>query len=304
MGIELLKMFGEGPYPLPFEHFSKKVDIYMDSGIGITIPRSGIDFLEKAQHVHDSYEFIIPCSTVTHIYVERDHCPGEKGKIYPMNSGQAHGPYNRMLNNRLIAINVDNEFMNEVALMVYGKSGVCFKQGNYPFGNDLRVLVKKFIEEHSNALPGRNLVLKSLSTQIAVHLLRQIDSNMSSQASYDCITRKGNIDKAIEYIRDSYDGEYTLDEAAKIAHLSPYYFIKALKACTGKPPYEYVMSLRIQKAKELLSLKNMSITETCFMCGFNNPSNFTTYFKRKVGMTPSEYKKNLKKEWGHAASEL
>jgi AraC family transcriptional regulator len=295
MGMELLKMFGKGPYPLPFELFSKKVDIYMDADLSITIPRSGIDFLEKAQHVHDSYEFIIPCSAATHIYIEKSHCCGEKGKIYPMNSGQAHGPYNRMLNNRLIAINVGSEFMNEVTYMVYGKSNVCFKQGNYTFGYDLRALVKGFIEEYSNALPGRNLVLKSLSTQIAVHLLRQIDHNMPSKGSYDCVTRKGNIDDAIEYIRNSYDGEYTLDEAARIAHLSPYYFIKAFKACTGKTPYEYLMGLRIQKAKELLGLKNMNVTETCFLCGFNNPSNFTTYFKRKVGMTPSEYKRNVLK---------
>ncbi|MGI6704212.1 MAG: helix-turn-helix domain-containing protein [Clostridia bacterium] len=295
MNMELFKMFGEGPYPLPFEHFTEKVDIYMDSGICITIPKESIDFVERAQHVHDSYEFIVPCSAATHIYVEKSHCPGEKGKIYPMNSGQAHGPYYRMLKNRLIAINVDRSFMDEIAYMVYGKTNVYFKPGNYVFGKDLRTLVRTFVEEYKNTLPGRNLVLKNLSTQIVVCLLRRIDNNMPSRVSSGYKTRKGNIDRAIEYIRDSYDGEYTLEEAAKIAHLSPYYFIKAFKACTGKPPYEYIMSLRIQKAKELLSLKNMSVTETCFLCGFNNPSNFTTYFKRKVGMTPSEYRKNVLK---------
>lgn len=295
MNMELLKMFGEGPYPLPFEHFAEKVDMYMASGICITIPKEGIDFIERAQHVHDSYEFIVPCSAVTHIYVEKSHCPGEKGKIYPMNSGQAHGPYHRMLKNRLIAINVDRDFMDEIAYMVYGKTNVYFKQGNYVFGKDLRTLVRAFAEEYNNSLPGRNLVLKNLSTQIVVCLLRQIDNNMPSPVASGYKTKKGNIDKAIEYIRNSYDGEYSLEEAARVARLSPYYFIKAFKACTGKPPYEYLMDLRIQKAKDLLSLRNVSITEACFMCGFNNPSNFTTYFKRKVGMTPSEYRKNVLK---------
>jgi len=292
---ELLKMFGEGPYPLPFELFEKKVALYMDSGICITIPKEGIDFLERAQHVHDSYEFIIPCSAVTHIYAEKSHFPGEKGNIYPMNSGQAHGPYYRMLNNRLIALNVDRGFMDEIAYMIYGKTNVCFKLGNYDFGKELRTLVKSFIEEYSKTLPGRSLVLKSLTTQIAVELLRQIDNNMPSPASSGYRTRKGNIDKAIEYIRDSYDGEYTLEEAARLAHLSPYYFIRAFKYCTGKTPYEYLMDLRIQKAKELLSLRHLSITDACFMCGFNNPSNFATFFKRKMGVTPSEYKKNVLK---------
>ena len=120
-----------------------------------------------------------------------------------MNSGQAHGPYYRMLKNRLIAINVDRSFMDEIAYMIYGKTNVCFKQGNYDFGKELRTLVKSFIEEYSNTLPGRSLVLKSLTTQIAVELLRKIDNNMPSLVSSGYKTRKGNIDKAIEYIRDS-----------------------------------------------------------------------------------------------------
>ncbi|SFG82717.1 AraC-type DNA-binding protein [Desulfotomaculum arcticum] len=291
MGIDQLHMMGKGPYPLPMNRFMKKVDICMDTNVFITIPKSGIDFLEKAQHTHDSYEFVIPYTVMPYLSLEKKRHVGEKNKITPINSGQAHGPHDRMLNTHLIALNIDNDFLNEIAHSIYGKSNVCFKQGNYSFGNALKTLIQMFVEEHRNVQPGRRLVLKSLSTQIAAHLLRQIENNMPVSFHPGYNTTKKNLDKAIEYLRDEYDEKYSLEEAAKAAHLSPYYFIKAFKSHTGKTPYEYITYLRIQNAKELLVSNNISITEVCFKCGFNSLSNFTTLFKRRVGVTPSQYRR-------------
>ncbi len=291
MGVDMLKMMGEGPYPLPMDSFIKKVNMCMDAGICIISSKSGIDFLEKAQHVHDSYEFTVPYTTMPYLSLGGKIYSGEKGKIYPMNSGQTHGPNNRMLNRHLISLNVDKDTLNEVAYTIYGKSNVCFKHGNYVFTNELKTMMKSFIEEYNGTQPGRKLVLKSLSTQIVVYLLRHIENNMPTLISSDYNTSKKNIDKAIEYLRDQYDREYSLEEAAKVAYLSPYHFIKVFKSYTGKTPYEYLMYVKIQKAKELLSSNNLSITEICFACGFNNPSNFSTFFKRKVGVAPSGYRK-------------
>ncbi len=291
MSIDRIKMLGEGPYPLPMEHFIKKVDICMDTDVCVIVSGSTIDFPEKAQHVHDSYEFTIPYTVMPYLQLGKDHYVGEKDKIYPINSGQAHGPYGSMFNTHLLSLNIDSDFLNEIAFSIYGKSNVYFKQGNYSFGNDLKALIKMFVEEYRDSRPGRKLTLKCLSTQIAVHMFRQIDSNMPFLFSSDCNTAKKNIDRAIEYLRNQYDGKYSLDETAGMAHLSPYHFIKVFKSYTGKTPYEYLMHVKIEKAKELLTAHNLSITEICFMCGFNNPSNFATLFKRKVGVTPSQYRK-------------
>lgn len=291
IGIDKLKMLGDGPYPLPIDQFIEKINIYMDTDICIIIPKSGIDFPEKGQHVHDSYEFTIPTTTMPYISLENRCFTGEKGKILAINSGQAHGTHGSMLNKYLISLNVDNDSLNEIAYSIYGKSNVCFRHGDYVFTRDLKALVELFIEEYKNIQPGRKFVLKSLSTQIIVHLLRQIKSNMPFLISSTYNTAKKNIDKSIEYIRDQYDEKFSLEEAAKVAHLSPFHFIKAFKAHTGKTPYEYLMFIKIHKAKELLSSHSLSITEICFMCGFNSLSNFTSFFKKKVGVTPSEYRR-------------
>jgi len=216
-----------------------------------------------------------------------------KNKILPFNSGQAHGSFHRMGNIRLISLNVDKDALNETAYSIFGKTNVSFKQCDYDFSNDLKALINTFIEEYNNHQPGRKLVLKSLSTQIIVHLLRNINSNMPLLVSSEYNTAKKNIDQAIEYLRDQYSEDVSLEEAAKIAHLTPYHFIKAFKAYTGKTPYEYLLQVKIHKAKELLNSNNLTITEICYMCGFNSLSNFTNYFKKKVGVSPSEYRKIL-----------
>lgn len=291
LGIDQLKLFGEGPYPLPINQFLEANKVYFDTDICIIKSNFAIDFQEKAHHIHDSYEFTMPLSDMPYVNIENKCYSFKKDRIMAFNSGQAHGPYKRMLNKRLISLNVDKDALNEIAYSIYGKSNVCFKQGDYVYTNDLKILLNLFIEEFSNTQPGRNLVLKNLGTQIIVHLLRQIDNNMPLLISTEYTTAKKNIDKAIEYIRDQYDEKISLEEAAQVAHLTPYHFIKVFKEYTGKTPYEYLMQLKIHKAKELLSSHNLTITEVCFTCGFNNLSNFTTFFKKKTGVTPSEYRK-------------
>lgn len=175
--------------------------------------------------------------------------------------------------------------MNEIAYSIYGKANVLFELDDYVFGDALEMLMRMFVEEYTNTQPGRRLVLKSLSTQIVASLLRQIKTNMPILTSSDCSTSKKNIDRVIEYLRDQYDSEYSLEEAAELAHLSPYHFIRVFKSYTGKTPYEYLLYLKTAKAKELLT-SQLSITEICYVCGFNSLSNFCTFFKRKVGLHP------------------
>lgn len=293
MGVEQLKMLGDGPYPLPKKQFFEEVNTFVNQDLCIIIPKTGIDFPKKDFHVHDSYEFLIPYTALPFVDVENRCFSVNSGHIFPINSGQAHGPYGRMLNKYFISLQVDNDSLNEIVYSIYGKFNVYFRHDNYSLSQELKTLVELFMEEYNSIQPGRNLVLKDLSTQILSLLVKQVQNNMSFLASPNYATAKKNIDKVIEYLRDQYDDKYSLEEAAQIARLSPYHFIRTFKAYTSKSPYEYLMFVKINKAKELLSSNMYSITEICFMCGFNSLSNFINYFRKKVGISPSEYRKIL-----------
>lgn len=96
--------------------------------------------------------------------------------------------------------------------------------------------------------------------------------------------------KAVNYIKENYKYEIALEDIAKEVNISPHYFSKLFKDQVGENFIDYITSLRIQKSKELLAEKQLSIKEICFDIGYSDPNYFSRLFKRVVGITPTEYK--------------
>lgn len=83
--------------------------------------------------------------------------------------------------------------------------------------------------------------------------------------------------------------KYSLDQLAQQAGYSKNQFIRLFKQFTGKTPYEYILDIRINKAKNLLLTSNASITETALALGYNDLNHFSSQFYKKTGMYPSNY---------------
>jgi len=84
-----------------------------------------------------------------------------------------------------------------------------------------------------------------------------------------------------------------LQELADVAQLSRFHFARAFKQSFGTPPHRYHMSRRMERAKALLEVPARSVTEVGMMLGFAETSSFTTSFRRSVGLTPSDYRRNV-----------
>jgi AraC-like DNA-binding protein len=79
-----------------------------------------------------------------------------------------------------------------------------------------------------------------------------------------------------------------LDNIADEAYFSKFHFIRLFKKIYNKTPHQYLMYVRIEKARQLLQ-SNTTVSEVCFSIGFNSISSFTGLFKKTVGLTPSAY---------------
>jgi signal transduction histidine kinase/ligand-binding sensor domain-containing protein/DNA-binding response OmpR family regulator len=88
------------------------------------------------------------------------------------------------------------------------------------------------------------------------------------------------------------DTEFGVEELSKMIGMSSVYLNKKMSALTGKTTSEYVRSIRLRKAAQLLEKSDLTISEVAYEVGYNSPKYFSKYFKDEFGILPSEYRKS------------
>lgn len=96
---------------------------------------------------------------------------------------------------------------------------------------------------------------------------------------------------ALEYMAQNYNIKVKNDELAALTGVSTVYFRKLFTEVMGQSPIDYIQSLRIQKAKEMLQSDYGSITDVASALGYQSIYDFSRAFKKRVGMSPIQYKK-------------
>ena len=94
------------------------------------------------------------------------------------------------------------------------------------------------------------------------------------------------VERVIQSMRAHLSEPLSLEEMAEIAYLSPFHFNRIFRSITDIPPGEFLASLRLGAAKQLLLTTTMSATDVCFELGYTSLGTFTTRFKQLVGFSP------------------
>lgn len=101
------------------------------------------------------------------------------------------------------------------------------------------------------------------------------------------------VKEAEEYINSNYQHYLTLDLVADKVHVSPAYLSRIFKEEKNESFVRYLNKIRMIKAKQLLSKTQLDIGEVAVKVGFRNQNYFTTVFRKKEGMTPSDFRNKL-----------
>ena len=97
--------------------------------------------------------------------------------------------------------------------------------------------------------------------------------------------------RARKFIDDSYHLPLNLAEISKEACLSPYHFLRLFRDAFDTTPHQYLIHRRIEKAKELLRVRTLSVTDVCFEVGFESLGSFSSLFRKCVGDAPINYRR-------------
>lgn len=134
------------------------------------------------------------------------------------------------------------------------------------------------------------LLVESLRNVLAIHLLRHYGEAMKPAIANDKRLSPLQIQRLNEYIETHLAEDLALADLATTVPMSEFHFARLFKATTGETPYRYITQRRIERAKVLLSVTQLSVAEIAYRVGFANQSHFTAQFRKLVGATPKQYR--------------
>lgn len=150
-------------------------------------------------------------------------------------------------------------------------------------------LISKIIQEIQLKPPQYNLLCRGYFFQLISIIGRRLEQQRSSQEN----RKYEKLIAVIEAIHNEYQDERDTNDYAAMCHLSSSRFLHLFKQYTGMSPHHYKISIRLEKAKDMLSSTTLSIAEISWIVGFTDPLYFSRIFKQSTGMAPSMYREQF-----------
>jgi AraC family transcriptional regulator len=141
--------------------------------------------------------------------------------------------------------------------------------------------------------PSTAVYVDYLARAIVARLIRRHSSVSLCAEPSGSVAAKGGrqIGKAIDFMEAHLERSLDLATIAEAAGISPSHFARRFRATVGKAPHQYLIQIRIDRAKRLLSESDKGIAEIAFACGFASQEHLTRLFKRSCGLTPAGFRK-------------
>jgi AraC family transcriptional regulator len=124
-----------------------------------------------------------------------------------------------------------------------------------------------------------------------IHKYAEPDADGSPVVSHGTPLCSRRLKRVCEFIGANLGRELRLNQLAQVACLSQYHFARAFKRATGQTVHQYLTTVRLERAKELLAAGDSSIADIAFQCSFSSQSNFTKAFVRLLGISPGRYRR-------------
>ncbi len=137
---------------------------------------------------------------------------------------------------------------------------------------------------------------KDLFEDICIWIVKVLDTFMDTVYESRNIKNSKLLSDAMNYIRDNYKENLTLESVAQQVFISPFYLSHLFREELDITFLEYLTRIRIETAKQLLKDQNTTISSIAAEVGYEDPSYFSKVFKKNTGLSPNQYRKNADRE--------
>lgn len=248
----------------------------------------------KDFHLHNFYELFLLLEGELDFCVQQTFYHLTPGSLMMMNDLEIHKAINRTKTPyKRIYIHIPPSFFQKYTAKDLDLAA-CFTERNSGERNLIQLKEQELTyfrnqythisENEHYTLPGKELLLETYMLQLLIFV-----NNLFTHSSTHLICQyTTTIREIMNYMEEHLLETISLDSLADMFSLSKYYLCHTFKEETGTTIFNYLLLLRISKAKSLLC-DGRNVTETCELSGFTNYSNFITTFKKHTGYTPKKY---------------
>jgi AraC-like DNA-binding protein/mannose-6-phosphate isomerase-like protein (cupin superfamily) len=165
------------------------------------------------------------------------------------------------------------------------------------FGKSKQVFVEQLLQDIQDEYEHREVgfehsILLNLA-KLLILIDREYRKEKRKPAKQPALADRHPIDDVKRYIYDNFSQDIPMEHGAFIANMAPAYFSHQFKKETGQTFVDFVTEVRIERAMELIRRDTHTITQIGFQVGFHHLSHFIRTFKKRCGITPTEYKKTF-----------
>lgn len=281
----LSNLYGMIMQPVQFNDIGFRiVDAVMMSGKG---------GLASGSHMHPCYECVHVCKGLFFTYVNDRHLITSPGRCIIIPPGQAHSHY------------VDEEDCQSYSIRFLLESS-SVSQGGVNEGANCYERISEYLANILYDHPSRcmemleDLRAKPLYAQQAVlihWLLSMSQEKMEPSPGLPYEKKVENIVEQVDlYLNEFYKNQITVMDISSSLNISYRHLARLYKTARGMTFVEKLTSIRLEHAKKALISTTVPIKQIVADCGFSNEYYFATLFKKNVGISPSEYRKQYRQK--------
>lgn len=254
-------------------------------------------------HVHKKYEIYYQIDGTRQYYINEDTYLVNAGSIVLIGTDEVHKTSSVDNNSHArYVLNFNREYLDAL-------SGVfpdidlfeCFEMGLHVFPIQLRqqALIETYFERMIAAASSdtpEHAAEKKLTLALLLIALNKSARSAKEKATAPSRVSNKTIDKIQSYISTHYKDDLSLSLIASQFYISPYYLSHLFKKMTNLSIVEYINSVRLMAAKNLLETTDMKVTAVAEDTGFSTTAHFSRVFKDGTGFSPQQYRKTFQRK--------
>lgn len=253
-------------------------------------------------HWHNFFEITYILDGHARYFVNGKQYDVEKGEIILFNHIEAHGWEVLSDQMTLLVLIFGSDFIADRTsifdydyLLPFVERGSNFQNkipGTLPYAGEIIHIMNEINREYIQREVGYALMIKSDILKILTILYRNCErSNSSGELLGGKKEAMKRLEKSFQYIKKHYCEKIKLEDVASISCMSPNYFSSYFRKVTNMQFQEFLIEMRIQKAREMLRTSDEGILDIAEDCGFSNMSNFYRLFRKYTGYSPGDERK-------------